>query len=52
MDGRSVAQQQRMEKREATDEWTEIIIHSADFDVPISPHQFTLSNLRNPRDGQ
>jgi outer membrane lipoprotein-sorting protein len=52
MDGRSVAQQQRMEKLEATDEWTEILIHNADFDVPISPHQFTLSNLRNPRDGQ
>lgn len=52
MDGRSVAQQQRMEKLESPGEWTEIVIHNFDFDVSISPHQFTLSNLRNPRDGQ
>ncbi len=49
MDGRAVAAQQRMKKQDTEDEWTEIIIHHADFDVDISPHQFTLSNLRNPR---
>ncbi|MAZ89509.1 MAG: outer membrane lipoprotein-sorting protein [Cellvibrionaceae bacterium] len=49
MDGRPVAAQQRMQKQDATEEWTEIIIHNADFDIDVSPRQFTLSNLRNPR---
>ena len=50
MGGRTVAVQQRMEKVDAPDEWTEIIVDSVDFDVELSDNIFTLSNLRNPRD--
>ena len=39
-----------MEKVDATDEWTEIIVDSVEFDVELSDSVFTLSNLRNPRD--
>lgn len=50
MGGRTVAVQQRMEKIDAPDEWTEVVVDSVDFDVDLSDHVFTLSNLRNPRD--
>ncbi len=50
MGGRTVAVRQRMEKVDAPDEWTEIIVDSVDFDVELSDSIFTLSNLRNPRD--
>ena len=50
MGGRSVAVQQRMEKTDAVEEWTDIIIDSIEFDVELSDNLFTLSNLRNPRD--
>jgi outer membrane lipoprotein-sorting protein len=50
MGGRTVAVRQRMEKVDAPDEWTEIIVDSVDFDVELSDNIFTLSNLRNPRD--
>jgi len=50
MGGRTVAVQQRMEKVDTSDEWTEIIIDSIEFDVELSDNVFTLSNLRNPRD--
>jgi len=50
MGGRTVAVQQRMEKVDAPDEWTEIIVDFVDFDVELSDNIFTLSNLRNPRD--
>ncbi len=50
MGGRTVAVRQRMEKVDATDEWTEIIVDSVEFDVELSDSVFTLSNLRNPRD--
>jgi outer membrane lipoprotein-sorting protein len=50
MGGRTVAVQQRMEKADAPEEWTEIIVDSVDFDVELSDNIFTLSNLRNPRD--
>jgi outer membrane lipoprotein-sorting protein len=50
MGGRTVAVQQRMEKVDTPDEWTEIIVDSVDFDVELSDNIFTLSNLRNPRD--
>jgi outer membrane lipoprotein-sorting protein len=49
MGGRSVAALQRMTKREAPDEWTEIRLDSVEFDVQLSGNVFTLSNLRNPR---
>ena len=49
MGGRTVATQQRMEKVNAPDEWTEIIVDAVEFDVELSDNVFTLSNLRNPR---
>ncbi len=50
MGGRTVAVQQRMEKADAPDEWTEIIVDSVQFDIELNDNVFTLSNLRNPRD--
>jgi outer membrane lipoprotein-sorting protein len=50
MGGRTVASRQRMSKKEAPDEWTEISVDSVEFDIEISDNMFTLSNLRNPRD--
>ena len=50
MGGRTVAVRQRMEKVDAPDKWTEIVVDSVDFDVELSDSIFTLSNLRNPRD--
>ena len=50
MGGRNVAVQQRMEKADTPDEWTEIIVDSVEFDIELNDNVFTLSNLRNPRD--
>ena len=50
MGGRNIATVQRMEKVAEPDEWTEIKIDSAEFDVELGDNIFTLSNLRNPRD--
>ena len=50
MGGRTVALQQRMSKTESHDEWTEIIIESADYEVELKDSLLTQSNLRNPRD--
>ncbi|MDA0679164.1 MAG: outer membrane lipoprotein-sorting protein [Proteobacteria bacterium] len=49
MGGRTVAAQQRMEKTDTPDEWTEIRLDSISFDVELGDSVFTLSNLRNPR---
>ncbi len=49
MDGRTIAQRQRMAKAETKDEWTEISVEIVDFDIDIPKSTFTLSNLRNPR---
>lgn len=49
MGGRMVAIQERMAKIETPDEYTEIIVRSAKFDISIPDSMFTLSNLRNPR---
>jgi len=49
MGGRTLASHQRMIKVEKSEEWTEIIIRSAEFDIDIPKSTFTLSNLRNPR---
>jgi outer membrane lipoprotein-sorting protein len=49
MGGRTVASWQRMRKLEETDEWTEVKLSSAKFDIDIPERVFTLSNLRNPR---
>ena len=49
MGGRTLASHQRMNNVEKPDEWTEIIMKSAEFDTDIPKSTFTLSNLRNPR---
>jgi outer membrane lipoprotein-sorting protein len=50
MGGRIAALQQRMSKTESPDEWTEIVIESAEYEVVLKDSLFTQSNLRNPRD--
>jgi outer membrane lipoprotein-sorting protein len=47
--GRMVAIQERMTKIEAKDQYTELTMNSAKFDIKIPDGTFTLSNLRNPR---
>lgn len=47
--GRMVALRQRMQKVETPDEWTEIEVLAAEYDIDIPDSVFTLSNLRNPR---
>jgi outer membrane lipoprotein-sorting protein len=49
MGGRVIPTRMRMQKSDTPDEWTEIIQHSAQFNVELSDNLFTLSNLRNPR---
>jgi hypothetical protein len=49
MGGRMVAISERMAKLETPDEYTEIKLISAQFDIKIPDNMFTLSNLRNPR---
>jgi hypothetical protein len=49
MDGRSIASALRMQKLETPDEWTEMTVDAIDFDIEMNSNQFTLSNLRNPR---
>jgi outer membrane lipoprotein-sorting protein len=49
MGGRMVAIQERMAKLETPNEYTEINIISAVFNIKVSDSTFTLSNLRNPR---
>ena len=50
MGGRTIAKQQRMNKADKPDEWTEIQVIDVDYDVELKDSLFTLSNLRNPRD--
>ena len=50
MGGRTIAMRQRMTKTDEPEEWTEIQVHSADYDIDVPDSMFTLSNLRNPRD--
>ncbi|MFV1998232.1 MAG: outer membrane lipoprotein-sorting protein [Acidiferrobacterales bacterium] len=49
MGGRMVAIQQRMTKSDTPNEYTEIKLITAEFDIKIPNNMFTLSNLRNPR---
>ena len=49
MGGRMVAIHERMSKVETPDEYTEITILNAKFDIKVPESMFTLSNLRNPR---
>ncbi len=48
--GRMVALRQRMQSVDTADEWTEIAVLSAAYDIELPDNLFTLSNLRNPRD--
>jgi outer membrane lipoprotein-sorting protein len=50
MGGRTIALRQRMSKTDALDEWTEIQVDSAEYELDLKDALFTLSNLRNPRD--
>jgi len=50
MGGRNVATVMRMGKRENLEEWTELRTAAAEFDLELPANQFTLSNLRNPRE--
>lgn len=50
MDERAVAQAQRMTDAEEENKWTEITVHTIDFNIELKDNLFTLSNLRNPRD--
>ena len=47
--GRTVATVMRMQEVEKSDQWTEMRVDDAQFDVELPPNLFTLSNLRNPR---
>ena len=49
MDGRNVAIVLHMGNQGKPDEWTEWRTSAAKFDLELSASQFTLSNLRNPR---
>lgn len=44
--GRLIPVRMRMGRLDATDEWTEVIYHDADFDVDIPDRRFTLHALR------
>ena len=49
MGGKLIAAEQRMQKAENPDEWTQIVTKKAKFKLNIRNRTFTLSNLRNPR---
>ena len=49
MGGRMVAIQERMAKTDTPNEYTEIKVLSAKFDLKVPDSMFTQSNLRNPR---
>ena len=48
--GRVIAKRQRMAKVDKPEEWTEISVSDAEYDIELNDNLFTLSNLRNPRD--
>lgn len=48
--GRTIAAQQRMQKTDTEDEWTEIAVSAAQYDVALDSRLFTRANLRNPRE--
>lgn len=50
MGGRMVALRQRMSKSDTPEEWTEIQVDSAEYELELRDSLFTQSNLRNPRD--
>lgn len=50
MGGRNVAAVMRMSNQDKPDEWTELRTSAVEFDLELPANQFTLSNLRNPRE--
>lgn len=50
MDGRVIATQQRMYKAENPEEWTEIRVEAARYDLDLDRKLFSRANLRNPRE--
>jgi len=50
MGGRVIATRQRMQKMNRDDEWTEIVVDRARYDIPLDEKLFTRANLRNPRE--
>lgn len=50
MDGRVIATRQRMFKTESPEEWTEIKIDAARYDLDLDKKLFSRANLRNPRE--
>ena len=50
MGGRTVATVMRMSNLDKPDDWTELRTALAEFDLELPASQFTLSNLRNPRE--
>ncbi len=50
LSGRTVATVIRMTKEDTPQEWTEVRTAAVEFDVELAANQFTLSNLRNPRE--
>ena len=51
MGGKVVATQQRMQNMDKPGEWTDVTVTEARFGVSLPASMFTLSSLRNPRDG-
>jgi outer membrane lipoprotein-sorting protein len=51
MGGKVVATRQRMQNMDKPGEWTDVAVTEARFGVSLPASMFTLSNLRNPRDG-
>ena len=49
MGGKRIASRMRMNKIEQPEEWTEIRMHEAQFNIDLPANLFTLSSLRNPR---
>ena len=50
LSGRAVATKMRMQKADAEQEWTQVLVQAIEFDLELSPRIFTLSYLRNPRE--
>lgn len=50
MGGRVLASRQRMRKTDRDDEWTEIVVDHARYEIPLDKNLFTRANLRNPRE--
>jgi outer membrane lipoprotein-sorting protein len=50
MGGRNVATVMRMGNRDKPQDWTELRTAVVEFDLALPASQFTLSNLRNPRE--